>query len=427
MTAGNTDGGTMTRSAGTSISRVTAVACITTATIIALAASAAGNYTYGLSQGTDEVKNLLVVSTTSSQLWGLAGVAFEIGAAFFPMATGWAVRRRNYAMALLGGALSAICIFLVFTATLGFLAMERGSASANVSHSQAGYAMLEDRIASLKKQRAMVPDHRAPAVVAARISTIESDTLLWKRSKNCTDVTLADSRAMCTEYRGLQSERAASDRAAELDDKIERARQELLTTKKVANIDGLAEFAETVFGVSQESTNKTRLLVFATGIILLGAFGLTFVDFILLSGPVRAASRTEIPAVQGLSVVAPVNVPSLQIAAPEPVLPDLDACEQAPDSKVTVLKQRPVTDKQGVEEWARQMPDGSYLFEDLKAQYLTYCGKRKFKQEQIYKVQKLGTLLTEMGHTSRKLSSQGGKKAFQFPRVEKARKVAAKA
>jgi hypothetical protein len=415
--------------AGTSISRIAAVACITTATVIALAASAAGNYTYGLSQGTDEVKNLLVVSTTSAQLWGLAGVAFEIGAAIFPLATWWAVRRRDYPMALLGGVMSVICIFLVFTATLGFLAMERGSASANVSHSQAGYAMLEDRIASLKKQRAMVPEHRAPAIVAARISAIESDTILWKRSKGCTDVTLQDSRIICTEYRGLQSERAASDRAAELDEKIENARQELRTTKKVANIDGLAEFAETVFGVKQENTNKTRLLAFATGIILLGAFGMTFVDFILASGPVQAASRLEEKPVQSVAAEIPASVPSLQIAAPEPphARQEQESCEQDLDSKVTILKQRPVTAEQGVEEWARQMPDGAHLFEDLKPQYLTFCGRRKFKQEQIYKVQKLGTKLREMGYESRKMSAKGGKVAFIFPKVEKARKLTVKA
>ena len=171
-------------SAGNSVTRVTAAACITGATIIALAASAAGNYTYGLSQGTDEVKNLLVLKATSAQLWGLAGVGFEIGAAFFPMVTGWAWRRRAMPMFVLCGSLSLICIFLVFTATLGFLAMERGSASANVTHSQQGYAMLEERIASLRKQRNMVPEHRAPAIVAARISALESDTVPWTRSSS---------------------------------------------------------------------------------------------------------------------------------------------------------------------------------------------------------------------------------------------------
>lgn len=417
-------------SAGNSLTRVTAAACITGATIIALAASAAGNYTYGLSQGTDEVKNLLVVQATSSQLWGLAGVGFEIGAAFFPMVTGWAWRRRAIPMVLLCGALSLLCIFLVFTATLGFLAMERGAASASVAHSQTGYAMLEERIASLRKQRNMVPEHRSPAIVAARISEMESDTILWKRSKQCTDVTLPDSKSFCTEYRGLQAERAASDRAAELDEKIEKARHELMTTKKVANIDGLAALAESVFGVKQADTNQTRLLLFATGIILLGAFGLTAVDFILASKPVQAASSQEIPPVQGLTIQVPADVPSLQIAAPEPqeAPPEpekiKDDCGQEQDAKVAVLVRKPVTAEQGAEEWARQMDDGWILFEDAKAQYLTYCGKRRIP---VYSVQKLGTLLRGMGYQSKKMSSKQGKTAFQFPLQTVAKKAKVKA
>jgi hypothetical protein len=419
-------------SAGTRVTRIAAASCLTVATVIALAASAAGNYTYGLSQGTEEVKNLLVVQTTSAQLWGLAGVAFEIGAAFFPMVAWWAWKKRNYGIAGLSAGMAGICIFLVFTATLGFLAMERGSASANVSHSQMGYAMLEDRIASLKKQRAMVPEHRAPAIVGARISALESDTTKWKSSKQCKDVTI--SKVFCDEYQALQVERAASDRAAELDDKIEKARQELLTTKKVANIDGLAEFAEAVFGVSQENTNKTRLLVFATGIILLGAFGLTIVDSIL--SPVQAASRPAEKPVQTLSIELPPVAQPLQIEAPVIVPAPLQVvpphqreeekaeteARQEPDTKVKPLPQKPVTAEEGVRQWALTVEEGLHLQSDLDPLYRAYCGRRRIEM-----VTYLGPTLKSLGYQQRKMSKHGGRMAYLFPLATVPQKAKVKA
>lgn len=424
----------MIGSAGTAVGKVFGATCLAAATLAANMALASANYSYGLSQGSDAVKDFYFFTITEAQQFGLLGVAGDVMLWIAPTLTVWAISKRDIGRAVIYGLLSAFCMLWVLTGFLGFLTTTRDNAAAAAGQSQTGFVMLEDRIASLIKQRGMVPTHRDAAIVAARISEKEGDAI-WTRTQQCTNVTLEDSRRFCDDYRALKVEAVAAGRAAELNEKIEDARRELSRTKRAGTVDGLADLFSRRIGLVQGDTNDGRIALIAIATILISAFGFTGICDLFASKPVQAASRQEIQPVQGLTIEIPAPAPSLQIAAPEhqeasvELEPEEKApepeCGHVPDKKVAVLVRKAITPEQGVEEWARQMDEGWTLFEEMKPLYLKFCERRQIP---AYKpIAQLGSVLRALGYVEKKISAQKGKKAFLFPLQAAAKKVKVKA
>jgi hypothetical protein len=411
-------------SAGTSVVfRITAQLVILGATVWALGMSAAINYAWGLTQASDVVA---FFGLSQAQLVGSGGIIADAGIAILPTVTVWAISKRHIGLALIFGFMCALSLIWVATALYGFFSMSKTETMTQADQAMSVYAMLEDDMKRLKDRRAMVPQHRPATVVAARISEIEGDAK-FIRSKQCKDVTLPDSRAFCDIYWGLKAERASSDSAAELDEKIGNRRLDLMRHKKVSSIDALGDSLESL-GLSRDDTAKYAPIVKTLLILFMGAFGFTALSFIQSLSPVQAASKPNLPPVHGLTIELPKTVPSLQLA-PLPVVvppppkeefePDLG---QVPDMNVKSLPQRPVTAEEAVAQWAKTAPEGWQLLEDLKPLHAAYCARRRLPV-----VAHLGSALRALGYQQKKISRKGGKMAFSFPLVAASEAVPAKA
>lgn len=388
--------------------------------------SAACNYRYGLSQGTDE---LFLWSITTRQIKAYGYLAVDVAAAVLPIGVVLLFRARLLGQALIVGALAGFLAALAFFNTVGFMGMERDSAMAHRAKDAGGYQALADQKSRLERERGWVPQARPSDVVAAMLSEKERDAL-YTRSKRCEDITKTDSRTFCDGYRALQTELASAGTLARIDRDIATVQNQIKATRPVVASDALAGTANEFFGVEENRTNRYKPLFDATALFLLATFGFAIAEGVAASGAVQPLPAT-VPAIE---VVQP---PSLQLPT-IPVIPD--PCDPAPVEEIAPPPEKPketatgqASDKAGqlpakstpedwVARWAWQMHPGVYQFEALKEDYVRYAKLRKVKAIRLHQ---LGTVLVNLGYQKVRENAKSGtgkRVAFRFPNEQIVRK-----
>lgn len=101
---------------------------------------------------------------------------------------------------------------------------------------------IEDRIGEIKRQTAWATTFEAPDAYQAEIENLQSDGIITKRSKNCTDQTLPDTRVHCAKIAtakahlamAIERQKLAKE-LAQLDIDLVKAKDTSLATKQHAN------------------------------------------------------------------------------------------------------------------------------------------------------------------------------------------------
>lgn len=193
-----------------------------------LAATIAGSF--GWTIGTGIVEKVCFAT-------GLGLASFIVGYGLVFAYHAW--KRQLYGVALAACALFAVAVSVEFLSHIGFTASHR---TANVQQAvvqTAAYtdhrkiiADLERDLARLEAKHDWQKSMDSPESYDAKLKAMEGD-LIWKRTKQCTDATLPDSREFCARYGSLKAERAiAHDRMVVAEEirltreQLEKAREE---------------------------------------------------------------------------------------------------------------------------------------------------------------------------------------------------------
>jgi hypothetical protein len=396
---------------------------------VAFLATAAGNYAYGLSQGTTDPVDFHAFVTNTKEIYSFGYLAIDGLAALLPAASTYLWRSRLWVPSVFVGILGAGFVAIAFINFLGFLGMTNANAMAARSHDAGTYQSVEEKLARLKQQRGWVEKARPADVIAAEIVEAETDKL-FIRSEQCSKITKDDSRGHCDNYRRLQTELASAGQARRIDDEIDTAQARLDGMKKVVKGDFLAALANDAFSWREENVTRYKPFLAASALTLAHAFGLAIALLVLSSGRASASAPVQ-PASSNLpviEVVRPPEKPSFLVPAPKPEpipekKPETEkaletATGQAPDSpgqNVTKFLPKPMTAEEGVEEWARSVEAGKHLYVFLKDDYPRYAKRRGIAQ---FPIHQLGTKLKEMGYVTGKDRKQGNKVYVQFPKGE---------
>lgn len=387
----------------------------------ALAVTAAGNYAYGLSQGTNDP---FLFSVTTKQISAYACLVADVAAPGLAVATVTFLRAKQSGQALGAAVLCIIATVFAFSNTLGFLGMERASAEAIRKHGAGGYGALEDDIARLKRERSWVPQARPADVVLAMIAEKELDGL-YSRSKQCSDITKPDSREFCSALQGLKTEAANAGTYARLTKRIDEAQSRLNGTPPVVSTDFLAVSANTMFGVTEATVGTWQPFAKASVLCLLAVFCFAIADGVLACGPVQPASSNQ-------SVITVASPPQVQATPLSPAVPCPENKEDdapylevekplrtavgqaldGPGHNVTAFLPKPVSAEEGVARWARQMEAGSYSFDELKPLYEAYQKRWQFPKIRVHQ---LGTYLKRLGYDVSSPTGKRGKLVVTFP------------
>lgn len=168
---------------------------------------------------------------------GLGLASFIVGYGLVFAYHAW--KRQLYGVAVAAVALFAVAVSVEFLSHVGFTASHRTANIQQAVVQTAAYtdhrkiiADLERDLARLEAKHDWQRSMDSPESYDAKLKAMEGD-LIWKRTKQCTDATLPDSREFCARYGSLKAERAiAHDRIVVAEEirltreRLEKAREE---------------------------------------------------------------------------------------------------------------------------------------------------------------------------------------------------------
>lgn len=180
------------------------------AALVMCAVSAAMNWLFLSSLGKTPLEG---------QVLGAASAAADLLKALLPFFIAWSWQARRFVVA--GAGSLAFVFFAGFSllSALGFAADNRLVLVDRRGDVTNTYARVQRDLSSLEDQRAALPGHRPPAVVAEDIERHRQNRR-WTATKNCTNATESESRAFCAAFFALRAELAAGQEAARLRSEI---------------------------------------------------------------------------------------------------------------------------------------------------------------------------------------------------------------
>ncbi len=287
--------------------------------------AAAMTFSFGYSLGGDSLIASWLIGV------GLAAVTVLVSILLNFVDLAWRDGSRNIAIGLL--AFWGVCVAVEYFSHVGFTVGHRTSDVQKASLQDASYTGnanivrdLDAKVNRLRAKHDWQKSYQTPEAYEATITGMQGD-LIWKRSKNCTNATLDDSRAFCTKLAGLRAEQAiAADRAI-VAIEIKDAEKELIAARKTSNTTAKGDshvYSQTAM-VAQIATGNlmpTAVALQWAGIgigafiSLVFSFAGTVCNFLALRDwGGRPGNRTQphtLPA--ALAAMPPSPAPSLPVA-----------------------------------------------------------------------------------------------------------------
>ena len=188
-------------------------------------------------------------------------------------------RRRLHTLVIAGFVLWLGCVAWSMTSAVGFVLSSRGEAVAVHAAKTATRHGWEAKVERDETQLATLGRHRPSDVIKAELFSAAVPLHIWRRSRQCQDVSLQESRSACAPVLGLRKELVAAEAAERLEAQLVAGRAELATTSVVGSVadpqaSGLARLA----GLD-EATVRTGIALLLAGLIEAGsALGFTLVS-----------------------------------------------------------------------------------------------------------------------------------------------------
>jgi hypothetical protein len=266
------------------------MACYGAATALC-AVTVMANLNFGLSLGsTAEEKLIYAVASVAADIVKITAVIVVIRL--------WQKPQRM--LACVGAVLGLICLTWSLASAAGFaLSTREHTAAVHAAASK----VIDGWTATIRRageQLALVERARAPSVIEAELAGQLVPTAIWKRTANCSELTLPESHNACARVLALRQELAAAQSAQALETRIDEARQQLATTPVVGQsadpqVTGLAA----MLGIEQATLRRGLALLLAVLVEVGSAFGFALAHAATANPPPPSRShaphRTDAP------------------------------------------------------------------------------------------------------------------------------------
>jgi hypothetical protein len=239
------------------------MACYGAATALC-AVTVMANLKFGLSLGsTAEEKLVYAIASVAADIVKITAVIVVIRL--------W--QKPHRMLACVGAILGLICLAWSLASAAGFALSTREHTAAVHAASK----VIDGWTATIRRageQLALVERARAPSVVEAELAAQLVPTAIWKRTRECVELTLPESHNACARVLALRQELAAAQSAQALETRIDDARRELATQPVVGQsadpqVTGLAA----MLGTEQATLRRGLALLLAVLVEVGSAFG----------------------------------------------------------------------------------------------------------------------------------------------------------
>jgi uncharacterized membrane protein YeaQ/YmgE (transglycosylase-associated protein family) len=191
------------------------------------AVSFGANVQYGLSLGRTPIDK-----TT----YAAASVAVDIFKMAAPLLVLSLRGQRQYILATAGFVLWLGCVAWSMTSAVGFVLSTRGEVIAEHAAKTATRHGWEAKVERDETELATLGRYRPSAVIEAELASAAMPLHIWRRSRQCSDMTLAESRSACAPVLGLRKELAAAEAAERLEAQLVAGRVELATAPVAGSV-----------------------------------------------------------------------------------------------------------------------------------------------------------------------------------------------
>ena len=241
------------------------------------AVSMAANLQYGLSLGKTPIdKTTYAVASVAADIFKMAAPLLALSL--------WSKRFHILSIAAL--VLWLGCVGWSMTSAVGFVLSSRGEAIAERAAEAATRHGWEAKVERAETQLATLGKYRPPDVIRAELAAAAVPQHIWRRSRQCHDLTLEESRLACAPVLGLRRELAAAEAAERLEAQLVAGRAQLATVAVPGSVaDPQASALARLTGVD-EGAVRTGIALLLAGLIEVGsALGFTLVSMATARNP----------------------------------------------------------------------------------------------------------------------------------------------
>jgi hypothetical protein len=270
------------------------------------AVSVGANLQFGLSLGRNPIDKATYAVAS------IAADVFKIAAPLLALSL-W--NKRFYILAIAGLVLWLGCVGWSMASAVGFVLLSRGDAIAERAAEAATRHGWEAKVERAENQLATLSKHRPPDVIKAELASAAVPLHIWRRSRQCLDLTLEESRVACAPVLGLRKELAGAEAAERLEAQLVAGRTQLATASVAGSVaDPQASALARLIG-ADEGTIRTGIALLLAGLIEVGsALGFTLVSMATAPNP-QSPSTTN--RVAGSSNSAGLQVDASRSTGPE--------------------------------------------------------------------------------------------------------------
>src|SRR5215831_8229579 len=213
--------------------------------------------------------------------------------------------KRFHILALLGFGLRFGCVSWSMGSAVGFVLSSRGEAVAERAAEAATRHGWEAKVERAETQIATLGRHRPVAVIKAELSSLVVPPSNWRRSRQCFELSLEESRVACGPVLGLRKELAAAEAAERLETQLVAGRTQRATVPVAGTVADPQASALARLTGADEATIRAGVALLLAGLIEAGsALGFTLVavatprsppprDPTRVQGPVNTARRRQ--------------------------------------------------------------------------------------------------------------------------------------
>ena len=241
------------------------------------AVSVGANLQYGLSLGRNPIDKATYAVAS------IAADVFKIAAPLLALSL-WS--RRFRILAIAGLVLWLGCVGWSMASAVGFVLSSRGDAIAERAAEAATRHGWEAKVERAETQLATLGKHRPPDVIRAELTSAAVPLHIWRRSRQCLDLTLEESRLACASVLGLRKELAAAEAAERLEALLTAGRTQLATGSVAGSVADPQASALARLTGADEGTIRTGIALLLAGLIEVGsALGFTLVSVATACNP----------------------------------------------------------------------------------------------------------------------------------------------
>jgi hypothetical protein len=255
-------------------------------------ASACANWFFGGSLGDSTPVDMLLFETTTSKIFSGVSIASDVLKTVMLFAAAAAVAHKRWRPALVCSIIWLACVGWSLASAVGFVALNHSTVTDNRGKTADNWSELRDEMARKQERRKWIPEHRPAAAVQAEIIGSEGQ-FLYIRTKQCSDITAADSIAFCDNLAKLRQEFFNAEESAKLDTELDALRKEMQRTSRMTSATPFADMVGGIIGIGAAGITTGQALFLAFLLELISGPGLWAVWSSALARPERRIAAPQ--------------------------------------------------------------------------------------------------------------------------------------